>query len=180
MLVPGLPPQHCVHKPGSKQEQGESQPFLNKSTWSWASLGGGRRGQRHRPVNPVLPAGTGRCELLPGLLRCPALRVGCADHLVSLQQAALHKISSPDPVLSQTGISPHHHNAQLHRLNQEGLLNNVSSCKDAKLCKPLSPREGISMQFTSTQLLQEPTNQEGSKAHGKHVKEQGLGGSSPP
>lgn len=28
------------------------------------------------------------------------------------------------------------------------------------------------MQFTSTQLLQEPTNQEGSKAHGKHVKEQ--------
>lgn len=126
------------------------------------------------------PAGTGRCELLPGLLRCSALRVGCADHLFSLQQAALHKISSPAPVLSQTGVTSHHHHAHLHRLNQEGLLNNMSSCKDANLCKPPRPREGISMQFTSTQLLQEPTNQEGSKAHAKHVKKQGLGVSSAP
>lgn len=47
-------------------------------------------------------------------------------------------------------------------------------CKDAKLCKP-SPREGISRQFTSTQLLQEHTSQEGSKAHAKCAKEQGLG-----
>lgn len=35
-------------------------------------------------------------------------------------------------------------------------------------------QEGISIQFTSTQLLQEPTNQEGFKAHTKHVKERGV------
>lgn len=42
-------------------------------------------------------------------------------------------------------------------------------------------QEGISIQFTSTQLLQEPTKKkEGFKAHAKHMKEQGLGVSSPP
>lgn len=45
-LLLRLPPQHCVHKSRSKQEQGESQPFPDKSTWNFASLGGGRRGGR--------------------------------------------------------------------------------------------------------------------------------------
>lgn len=45
-LLLRLPPQHCVHKARSKQEQGESQSFSDKSTWSWASLGGGTRGGR--------------------------------------------------------------------------------------------------------------------------------------
>lgn len=41
-----LPPQHCVHTSTSKQEQGESQPLLDKGTWSRARLGGGTRGGR--------------------------------------------------------------------------------------------------------------------------------------
>lgn len=48
-------------------------------------------------------------------------------------------------------------------------------CKDAKLCKPPSSREGNSIQFTSTKLLQEHTSQEGFKAHAKRAKELRLG-----
>lgn len=46
--------------------------------------------------------------------------------------------------------------------------------KDAKLYKPPT-LEGISTQFTSTQLLEEHTNRAGFKAYAKCAKEQGLG-----
>lgn len=75
-------------------------------------------------------------------------------------------------------MSPHTTTMHNYQYHQEGLLN-MSSCKDVELCKPPSPREGISIQVTSTQLLQEPTNQEGFEAHTKHGKEQWLGMSLP-
>lgn len=116
-----LPPQHCVHKSRSKQEQGESQSFLDKSTWSWASLGGGRRGGRGADLLTLCSL-QGQinvsCSRSFSQVLCTRVQVYRSPRFTSA--SSIRQNIFPRPVLSWTDVTSHHHNAHLDSLARKG------------------------------------------------------------
>lgn len=129
-----LPPQHCVHKARSKQEQGESQSLSDKSTWSWASLGGGRGGGRSAGLLTLCNLQGQRnisCSWgFSGTLYERTI-IPITLFLFSEQYYTKHP-SQTCAIRDRCHLTPPH----LGQLHKKGLLDNMSSCPHGPALEP--------------------------------------------